>query len=247
VALDLRGLQMRQAVHEAFLRYPKGSITGDYNLFPLLSLIKGERSRDALVKSVRRYAGAEIDMEDSWKTFFVMASDFSAGSEQVLDQGALVRNVSASFAIPGALPPVLVDGHLLFDGGTFNNFPVDVMAEMGVGKIIGVDLSGDFGKGLDIETLPATLEMLRDKLRPRAKQRYRRLPTMPETMMMSSFITSLSRQREQRRQADLLFRPRLPRMGLLDWHRFEEVVEAGRRHAVTLLAGMGEPGLVDYR
>ncbi|RYE77863.1 MAG: patatin, partial [Hyphomicrobiales bacterium] len=208
---------------------------------------KGERSRDALVKSVRRYAGAEIDMEDSWKTFFVMASDFSAGSEQVLDQGALVRNVSASFAIPGALPPVLVDGHLLFDGGTFNNFPVDVMAEMGVGKIIGVDLSGDFGKALDIEALPGTLEMLRDKLRPRAKQRYRRLPTMPETMMMSSFITSLSRQREQRRQADLLFRPRLPRMGLLDWHRFEEVVEAGRRHAVTLLAGMGEPGLVDYR
>jgi len=247
VALDLRGSEMKQGVHEAFLNYPKGSITGDYNLFPLLSLIKGERSRDSLAMSVRRHAGGTIDMEDSWKTFFVMASNFSAGSEEVLRHGSLVRNVSASFAIPGALPPVLVDGHLLFDGGTFNNFPVDVMAEMGVGKVIGVDLSGDFGKRLDMETIPGTLELLRDKLRPRAKQLYRRLPTMPETMMMSSFITSLSRQREQRRYADLLFRPRMPRMGLLDWHRFEEIVEAGRSHATEMLAGMGEEALAAYR
>ncbi len=36
-------------------------------------------------------------------------------------------------------------------------------------------------------------------------------------------------------------------MGLLDWHGFEEVVEAGRRHAAALLAGLARAmGLVDY-
>ncbi len=247
VALDLRGPALKEGVHDAFLNYPKGSITGDYNLFPLLSLIKGTRSRDSLAMSVRRHAGADIDMEDSWKTFFVMASNFSAGAEEVLKTGSLVRNVSASFAIPGALPPVLIDGHLLFDGGTFNNFPVDVMAQMGVGKVIGVDLSGDFGRRLDMQLIPSTLELLRDKLRPRAKQLYRRLPTMPETMMISSFITSLSRQREQRRYADLLFRPKLPRMGLLDWHRFDQIVDAGRTHAGEILNGMSDEALAGYR
>jgi NTE family protein len=247
MALDLRSAALESGVREAFLNHPKGNITGDYNLFPLVSLIKGARSRDSLARSVRQNAGAEIDMEDSWKTFFVIASNFSAGSEAVLSHGSLVRNVSASFAIPGALPPVLIDGHLLFDGGTFNNFPVDIMAGLGVGKVIGIDLSGDFGRRLDMQLVPGTLALLRDKFRPRAKQLYRRLPTMPETMMLSSFITSLSRQREQRRFADLLFRPRLPRTRLLDWHRFEQIVEAGREHAREVLGELGSEGLGAYR
>jgi NTE family protein len=247
VALDVRAPEMRDGVRDGFLRHPKGNITGDFNLLPMLSLIKGDRSRESLATSVHRFAGGEIDMEDSWKTFFAIASDFSAGREEVLRDGPLTRNVAASFAIPGALPPILMDGHLLFDGSTFNNFPVDVMAAMGAGKVIGVDLSSDFGRRLDMDAMPSAFELLRDRLRPRSKQRYRRLPTMPETMMISSFITSLSRQEDQRRFADLVFRPSLPKMGLLDWHRFDEVVEAGRRHAAEVLASMSKDALAAYR
>jgi NTE family protein len=247
IALDVRADVLGESVQEGFLRHPKGNITGDFNLLPLLSLIRGERSKDSLATSVRRHAGGEIDMEDSWKTFFSIASNFSAGREEVLTQGPLVRNVAASFAIPGALPPIVKDGQLLFDGGTFNNFPVDVMAGLGVGKVIGVDVSGDVGDRHDIEAVPGTFALLLDKLRPREQQRYRRLPTLPETMLMSSFITAMSRQREQRREADLLFRPPLPSMRLLDWHRFPDVVEAGYVHAVEVLSAMGDKGLADYR
>ena len=70
------------------------------------------------------------------------------------------------------------------------------------------------------------------------------LPTLPETMLLSTFINSMSRQREQRRYADILFRPETPPMGLLDWHRFEELVAAGRRHGRHLLSSME---LSDYR
>jgi NTE family protein len=247
VALDLRGDAMREGVHEAFLNYPGGNITGDYSPFPLLSLIRGNRSRDSLARAIRHHAGEEIDMEDSWKTFFVIASNYSAGSEEVLRDGPIVRNVTASFAIPGVLPPVLRDGQLLYDGATFNNFPVDVMAEMGVGKVIGVDVSGEFGRKAELETLPGVMALLLDKLRPRKRQRYRHVPTVPETMLTSSFVTSLSRQREQRRFADLLFKPTLPRMGLMDWHRFEQVVDAGRAHARDVLSGMSAEALAAYR
>ena len=115
------------------------------------------------------------------------------------------------------------------------------------GKVIGVDVSGDVGDRHDIEAVPGTFALLLDKLRPRERQRYRRLPTLPETMLMSSFITAMARQREQRREADLLFRPPLPRMGLLDWHRFPDVVEAGYRHAVEVLSAMSDDVLTDYR
>ena len=238
VALDVRGEEMERGVREGFLNYPKGNITGDFNLLPILSLLKGGRSRDSLLRSVRRFAGHDIDMEDTWKPFFVMAANFSYGREDMLDAGPLVRNVTASFSIPGALPPVLIDGSLMFDGGTFNNLPVDVMAQMGVGKIIGVDVTSDRARPLDLPRLPGALALLADRLRPRSKQRYRRLPTLPETMLLSTFISSMSRQREQRRYADLLFRPETPRMGLLDWHRFEELVVAGREHGRALLASM---------
>jgi NTE family protein len=63
----------------------------------------------------------DIDMEDTWKTFFVIASNFSTGSEAVLSRGSLTRNAIASYAIPGARPPVFIDGNMMYDGGTFNN------------------------------------------------------------------------------------------------------------------------------
>lgn len=241
-ALDVRGPAMERGVREGFLHHPGGNITGDVNLLPILSLIKGRRSRDSLAASVRLFAGHDIDMEDTWKPFFVMGADFSFGREEVLDHGPLVRNVTASFSIPGALPPVLIEGSLMFDGGTFNNLPVDVMARMGVGRIVGVDVTTDRARPLDLTALPSPLAVLADRLRPRSTQRYRRLPTLPETMLMSTFISSMSRQREQRRYADLLFRPPLPRMGLLDWHRFDELVAAGREHARQLLADSDATG-----
>ncbi len=235
VALDIGGAEMEHGVRSGFLGDRRGSVTGDFNLLPVLSLLNGRRSRDALTRSVQHLAGHDIDVEDCWKSFSVVASNFSHGREEVLTTGRLVRNVAASAAIPGALPPVLVDGSLMLDGGTFNNLPIDVMARQGVGKIIAVDVTGHSLPPLDIAAIPSPLALLLDRFRARHKQRFRGVPTLPETMLMSTFVTSLSRQRQQQRQADLLFQPRLPRVGLLDWQSFDQLVAAGRHHAEAVL------------
>jgi NTE family protein len=169
------------------------------------------------------------------KSISVIASDFSAGTEAVLDRGNLARNVIASYAIPGALPPVFIGGHMLFDGGTLNNFPVDVMARIGAGQIIGVDLSSDRSRKFEIDRVLGTIAHLRDMLRPRKKRRYR-LPSVPETLTTSSFISSLSKQKTMRRFADLLFQPHIERVGLLEWKRYHDIVAAGYDHARQLLA-----------
>jgi NTE family protein len=239
LALGLDAGKIATAVHKAFLLHPKGNVTGDYNFVPLVSLIKGLRSHNATIAAVRDATDADIDMEDTWKTFFVVASNFTTGSEAVLLRGSLARNVIASYAIPGALPPVFIGGNMMYDGGTFNNFPVDVMAQLGAGQIIGVDLSTDHGRMFDIDRVPGTFALLRDKLRPLSKQRYR-LPSMPETLLTSSFITSTSKQKAMRKFVDLLFQPRIPRVGLLDWKRYDDVVAAGYNHARKVLAGLSD-------
>ncbi|QUS40976.1 cyclic nucleotide-binding domain-containing protein [Tardiphaga alba] len=239
MALGLDASGVRTAVHKAFVAHPKGNITGDYNFLPLVSLIRGRRSHDAISAAVFDAAASHIDMEDTWKTFFVIASNYSTGGEAVLTHGSLARNVIASYAIPGALPPVFIDGHMMFDGGTFNNFPVDVMAELGVGKIIGIDLSTDHGRTFELASVPGTMALLRDKFRPRKKRRYR-LPSVFETMLASSFITSASKQKSMRKHVHLLFQPQIPRTGLLEWKRFDQIVEASYVHARDMLVAMDE-------
>jgi NTE family protein len=239
LALGLNAGEIATAVHKAFLRHPKGNITGDYNFIPLVSLIKGLRAHGAMAAAVRDAVDADIDMEDTWKTLFVIASNFSTGSEAVLSRGNLTRSVIASYAIPGAMPPVFIDGNMMYDGGTFNNFPVDVMAQLGAGRIIGVDLSTDHGRTFAIDRVPGTLALIRDKLRPRSKRRYH-LPSIPETLLESSFITSISRQKTVRRFADLLFQPLVSGVGLLDWKRYDDVVAIGYNHAREVLAGLND-------
>jgi NTE family protein len=239
LALGLDSGKIAAAVRKAFLLHPRGNITGDYNFIPLVSLIKGLRSHGATAAAIRDAAGANIDMEDTWKTLFVIASDYSTGSEAVLSRGNLARNVIASYAIPGAMPPAFIDGHMMYDGGTFNNFPVDVMAQLGAGKIIGVDLSTNHGHTFAIDRVPGTLVLLCDKLRPRSKRRYH-LPSVPETLLASSFVTSISKQKATRKFVDLLFRPRISRVGLLEWKRYDDIVAIGYNHANEVLAGLSD-------
>ena len=116
--------------------------TGDFNLVPLLSLIKGRRLRRVIHRALKELFGFEPDIEDLWKNYYCVASNYSQASESLIRGGNLGRAMRASIAIPGALPPVVHDGDLLCDGGTFNNFPVDVMRRMrGVGTVVGVDLN----------------------------------------------------------------------------------------------------------
>jgi NTE family protein len=217
------------------------SPTGDYNLLPLLSLIKGGRVRAAIEQGIRELVGGPIDVEDLWKGFFCVASNYSQGREQRLREGDLGRALLASIAIPGALPPVVRDGDLLCDGGTFNNFPVDAMREMrGVGKVIGIDLGVRNPRRLDFDEVPSSWTLLLDRLRPRAKRRYR-LPSLTSYLLNITILYSISRQAEARRLTDLYFNPPLYKVGLLEWARFDAIVRQGEEHAVEVLAELDEP------
>ena len=219
----------------AFKRNP----TGELNWLPLISLINNRRLRQIVDRATQELCGARVDIEDLWKNFYCCASNFSHAREDTLESGPLMQALMASTAIPGALPPVVLDGDLVFDGGTFNNFPVDVMRRVrGVGQVIGVDLSFKKPRRIPFDEVPGTWTLLRDRLRPRAQRRYK-LPSLASYLMNVTIIYSVSRQRHAQLQTDLYFNPPLDRVGLLEWKRFDSIVEQGHAHAVEVLKARG--------
>ena len=212
--------------------------TGDFNFIPLLSLIAGRRLRNLVQTATFELLGRKADVEDLWKNCFVVASNYSQASEQVILRGDLSKAILASIAIPGALPPVLHDGDLLCDGGTFNNFPVDVMRRIrGVGKVIGVDLSFGKARRIDHDEVPGSWALLRDRLRPRAKRRFR-FPSLVSYLMNVTILYSKSRQRESKNLTDLYFNPPLLRVGMLEWKKFDSIVSQGHAHGGEVLSAL---------
>ena len=238
---------LEAATREIFMNSPFGKISGDYNLLPLMSLIKGERALKVSLKAIMDNAGADIDMEDSWKTFFSIASNFTTHQEQVLMRGNFARNVLASFSIPGLMPPSLVDGDLLFDGGSFNNFPVDHMRKLGARYIVGVDLLSDVVKKHTVAALPSTRKILWDKFRPKKQQKYRKLPSLPGTLLTASVVTSMARQKQLREHVDILFQPDTRGIGLLDWHKYDTLFQRAKRGATEQLKTMDQSILDKFR
>ena len=232
VAADQPMAEAQKITRSAFRVNP----TGDFNWVPLLSLISGRRLRRIVTEAVTELLGFEADIEDLWKNYYCIAANYSHAREQVLRSGPLIRAVLASTAIPGALPPVVVDGDLLCDGGTFNNFPVDVMRNLrGVGTVIGVDLNSRKPRRMEFDEVPGTWALLRDRLRPRAQRRYK-LPSLPAYLMNVTILYSMSRQRQAKLQTDLYFNPPMDRVGLLEWKRFDQIVQQGHAHAVEVLS-----------
>lgn len=69
-----------------------------------------------------------------------VATDLETGEVVVLESGSLADAARASMSVPGAFPPVEVDGRYLIDGGIVNNVPIDIVRDMGADIIICVDV-----------------------------------------------------------------------------------------------------------
>ena len=83
-----------------------------------------------------------IDFNDLPIPFACVATNIMDNSEVVFHSGRLPQAMRASMAIPAAFSPVRIGDMVLVDGGLKNNFPVDVVREMGAEIVIGVTLNG---------------------------------------------------------------------------------------------------------
>lgn len=100
----------------------------------------------------------DMNFNDLPIPFACVATNIKTGEEVVIRSGSVPAAMRASMAIPGVFAPVSIDGRLLVDGGLVNNFPADVVEEMGADIIIGVEVADK--KELNEEEIPSLPELL---------------------------------------------------------------------------------------
>lgn len=107
------------------------------------SIISGLPMSFAFMELFSGYTAAcQGDFDRLYVPFRCVASNVNRRSKQVLASGSVGDAIRASMAFPIVFQPIDIDGELLYDGGIYDNFPVDVMrTEFSPSIMIGVDVS----------------------------------------------------------------------------------------------------------
>jgi NTE family protein len=102
--------------------------------WPGSGLLEGRRS----LELIRPYVGSRIEALPH--PFAALATDLRSGAEVVLREGDVLEAIRASVAIPGLFTPQRWRGRLLVDGGLANPLPVDVTRQLGAQFVIAVSV-----------------------------------------------------------------------------------------------------------
>ena len=203
----------------------------DFTL-PLIAIVRGKKVSARL----REHFG-DVSIEELPLPFFAVSSDLTSGRIHIHREGKLWRALRASVALPGILPPVTHNGHLLVDGGVMNNLPVDVMREqaLGAGPIIACDITG----AIDLKAVD-------DRFGERPwwwllGQRMRGTPSIISILMRSGTVGSEAQRRIVREQCDYLIEPPMPDIGLRDWKKFDQAIQEGYDAACASIEKNGLP------
>jgi NTE family protein len=202
----------------------------DYTL-PFVSLVSGHKVSRMLFE-----AFGELAIEDLPLAFFCISSNLTAGHVHVHRRGELWRALRASVAVPGVLPPVVHDGDVLVDGGAMNNLPVDIMLELGRGPVIGCDAGADRAfttQGDDLD-VPLPWQLMRW-----IKAR-RHLPNIFQILWRAGMVNSSALSAAQRDRTDLVLRPPLAEIDMLNWKAFERAIQAGYEYTARCIDGLPE-------
>ncbi|MEN9807324.1 MAG: hypothetical protein RL756_1844, partial [Pseudomonadota bacterium] len=104
-----------------------------------MGAIEGQRLNLLLHDLVKQVSGIN-DFDQLPIPYRAVASDIVTGDAVILERGDLAVAMRASMSIPGVFTPIELDGHLLVDGGIAKNIPVDVVQDMGVDRLIVIDI-----------------------------------------------------------------------------------------------------------
>ncbi len=171
-----------------------------FNLFPMRSaLLDAEVMLDLLLPS-----RLPATMEQLAVPLAVVATDFYAQEAVVIRSGPLKRAIAASIALPVIFSPVIIEGRALLDGGLVDPLPFELVKD-GSDLTIAVDVSG-------------AARQPSDDAGPRAL----------EALFSASQILQRSIVREQLRshRPDILVDTASEGVGVLDFHRFREILAA---------------------
>ena len=142
--------------------------------------------------------------------FRCVAIDLLTGDVVILKEGSLSKAMRATMSIPTVFSPVEWGDSLLIDGGVLNNFPADVLKEMGADIIIGVNAGSQLLPREEIKSLLDVLE---------------------QTMV----LTDYPKQKENYKLCDVLIKPELDGFTTTDFDedQVNEIIRRGNSAATA--------------
>lgn len=197
--------------------------------------------------------------------FCAVATELFSGQETVIREGDLIDAVRASISVPGIFSPVRWKNRILVDGGLVNPVPVSAVRALGADIVIAVDLNHHIvagknqprgraqraaGRSRSAGTGTTDYARLLDRIgatfktsgspavkRIRAWLEKERLPGMVEVLLGSLHImqVQITESRLLIERPEVLIRPPLGSVRLLEFDRAEEVITIGYRSAVASL------------
>jgi NTE family protein len=174
-----------------------------------------------------------IQFEDLTIPLALTAVDLKTGQEVVLNSGSVREAVFATIAVPGIFPPREIGDYDLVDGGISNPVPVSMARDLARSvPVIAVPLSSSPSTNTDLpETnLLGPIPGIRRMTHFRLGQAFQ---VFTRSMTISSRL--LTELRLQLDQPDLIIRPDVDHIGLLDRVNVAEVVRLGEEAALKSL------------
>jgi NTE family protein len=206
------GVAMGWSDDEMRMRYRRSFVdtnpVNDYT-FPFVALTRGRK----VSRLLQREYG-EVLIEDLRRPFFCVSANLTTGRALEHRDGRLADALRASVAIPGVMPPVYRGQEVLVDGAAINNLPVDIMQNHAPGLVIGSDVGAD---------------------RFALDRRGKRSINIFQILMHSGMINSAASAAAQRELADVLLKPPLGNVDLLNWRAFDRAIQAGYDYARAAL------------
>jgi len=199
------------------------------------------------------------DFEDLNRPLAITATDINTGEAIIIKQGDLLEGLRAGLAFPGIFSPVRFGQRFLVDGGLCKPIPIDVARHLGADKVIGVCTIPTVNKQTPETFLPAvhglakpvsrwrnlfsahTIEQaLRTAIGQGLKEDARgdlKTPNIfrvcaQSVVIMENVINELHLRQNPH---DLLIRPSLNGITLLEFHRAKEIIAAGEASAIAAL------------
>jgi NTE family protein len=223
VAMEWDDAEIKERLRSAFV---DTNPINDYTL-PFLSLIKGAKVARLLEQNF-----GNLRIEELWRPFFCVSTNLTAGALAVHRDGPLVDALRASISIPGLLPPVILGRDAHVDGGVMNWLPVDVPGAKR-GTIIAVDVASD--------PALASFEQCNRSQSWRFLRRRRKFPPIVAVLLRAATVSGDSLTKMAHAHADIIFKPPLESVDLLDWQACDRAIEAGYRHAIEKLERLDRP------
>jgi NTE family protein len=232
-AIIAAGVAMRWSDEEMRERYRRSFVdtnpVNDYT-FPFIALARGHK----VSRLLQREFG-QISIEGLPIPFYCVSANLSTGRATEHSSGPLWQALRASVAIPGVLPPVFRGEEVLVDGAAINNLPVDLMQQHAPGFVIGVDVGAD--RSFTADAAEAEGPPLWKYFSRRRNGRSR--INIFQVLFRAGMINSATTAAQQRELADLLLKPTLANIDLLNWKAFDRAIESGYEYAGAAIAAAG--------